>query len=158
MAKAYKAGSSSASGSSGVPSVTVRDVKGNPADYMVYLYLSSSVGWINFSNTKLTRSSATTWTITTGAQTQGESAILYWALVKKANPTVGKPIVRMGSATTKNSKLKPPLCQDCRVLGNTTGNCYTRYDAFDLSGSPTNRVVRWITMKESSFLAGIKLL
>lgn len=154
MAKAYKAGKTTS-----LSTVSITGVRGNPGDYRVYLFADFTAGnsYINFSNVTLTKSGSA-WALKTGVVTGG-TVTIYWALVKKSNPSQGKPIVKMGSGTTKTNKLTVSACADCKVLGSTTGPCYTYSKTFSVgNGQNPEQLIRWISMKKSSFLTGIKLL
>ena len=165
MAKAYKVGKKYVGEGT---TFTISDVKGNPSDYKIYLFghfaRYSGNNLINFSNVKLTKASSTTWTLNPGVQLNTGTILLYWALVKKKNPSVGKAIVKKGSGKTKKNLLRPNISSDLHVLGNTQGNLYTYYDDaqsqwFQVGGGTSpEKTISWIAIKETDFVMSIKLL
>ena len=160
MAKAYKVGKSTST-----QYIYVSGVKGKPSDYRVYLAWSGySESYADFTGVKLEKYDATSWRITHNINTFGNAITVYWALVKKVNPSVGKAIQKFGSSMTKNYKLNvSSSCSTCKMLCNATGTIgMPSYSAgkfvVEGVGIAVEQTIRYAIMSGSNFLRDIKLL
>lgn len=93
----------------------------------------------------------------------GDPITVYWALVKKKKPTVGKPIMKMGVAVTKSYKISvPSSCKTCRLLcSGTDVISQPRYakGAFTAGWTaPPEQTIRYALMSGSLFSMDVKVL
>ena len=166
MAKAYKVGKILLYNDDIASEIT--GVSGKPSDYRVYACIDNGVGF-TMSQITLSKVTSSKWKITyINPLANVNGATLYWALVKKVNPSVGKAIIKTGEGVIgfpNSSLVVSNSCKDCRLLANPTGlvSCSgnkssTGFKIKNVSSVNSNLSAKWIIMKKSNFLRDIKLL